>query len=149
MFNSISKTIDTALQSMARDGELSIRISGNCMQPLIKDGALICVRKQSFYWPGDILVKRGFDGQLMAHRLIGFFPRKGRLYFVSRADSAANADVPVTGSQIIGRVSGGECAESVVLVPVLYRIKAVGQFGWLVAKRLAYRFMHLFQGQFT
>jgi len=146
MPESASKTINSALQLLAQDGELSIRISGNCMQPLIKDGALVSVKQQAFYWPGDILVKRGFDGQLVAHRLIGIFPRKGRWYFVSRADSAAKADVPVPGTQIIGRVLGGECVETVVLVPIRYRIKAVGQFAWLIGKRIGYRFMRRFGG---
>jgi hypothetical protein len=139
MSDSLSKTIDTALKSLALDDELSIRINGICMLPLIKDGAMVSIRKQSFYWPGDILVKREHNGRLSAHRLIGFYPRKGQLYFVSRADNTKSADAAVPGAQIIGRVSGGECAKSAVSVPVRYRIKAVGQFAVLVVKRLSHR----------
>jgi len=147
MPESVNKTVDTALRSLAQDDDLSMRISGDCMQPLIKDGAMVWVRKQAFYWPGDVLVKRGFNGQLLAHRLIGVFPRKGRLYFVSRADSATRADVPVASSQIIGRVTGGECMASVVSVPLRHRIRATRHFIALVAERLAYRVLTLFRGQ--
>ena len=140
-----SKTVDTALRSLAKDGELSIRVSGVCMQPLINDGARVIVHKQSLYWPGDVLVKRGFQGQLFAHRLIGFYPRKGGLFFVSCADNTVFADAPVAGSLIIGRVSGGECAGSVVRVPLRKRIKAFGQFVWWFVRRVGHRIMRMFQ----
>ena len=139
MPESVSHKIDTALKSLAHDGELSIRISGNCMQPLIMDGALVCVQKQAVYWPGDVLVKRNSVGQLIAHRLIGFYPRRGKLYFVCRADNAQIADAAVAGAQIIGRVSGGECSKSVVSVPLGHRIRAIGQFTLLATRGLARR----------
>ena len=139
MPDTLTDKVDTALKSMAHDRELSIQINGICMQPLIRDGALVSVSKQSLYWPGDILVKLEHNGRLSAHRLIGFYPRKGQLYFVSQADNTKGADAAVPGSQIIGRVTGGECAKAAVSVPIHYRIKAVGQFAVLVVKRLSHR----------
>ena len=134
-----NKTIDTALKSMADDGGLKIRISGSCMVPLIQDGALVSIIKQAKYYPGDVIVKRCHDDQLMAHRLIGWYPHKGGLLFVTRADNARVADRGVPISRIIGRVSAGECAESVISVPVKQRIKAVGQFLILILTRLGHR----------
>jgi len=145
MNESASKTVDTALKSLAKDGELSIRVSGVCMRPLIEDGAKVMVHKQSLYWPGDVLVKRGYQGQLFAHRLIGFYPRRGKLYFVSCADDTERADAPVAGSLIIGRVSGGECADSVVKVPLRKRIKAFGQFVWWLVRQVGHRVVRVFQ----
>ncbi len=135
----VTNTVDTALKSLARDGELSIRINGNCMQPLIYDGALITVQKRWIYWPGDILVKRCAQGRLIAHRLIGYYPHRGGLNIVTRADNAGSADAAIDSSQIIGRVAGGECAKSAVSVPVGYRIKAMGHFTLLVVKHLGRR----------
>lgn len=139
MPDSLNNIVDTALKSLASDKQLSIHINGICMQPLIWDGALVSVQKQRFYWPGDILVKRDANGQLIAHRLIGFFPREGQLFYVSRADNAQKADAPVAGVQIIGRVSGGECARSVVSVPLRDRLRSTRQFTVLLAKRLGHR----------
>ncbi len=131
--------IDSALKSFAGEGGLPIRINGNCMAPLIKDGALVYVHKQNFYWPGDILVKRYSDGQLVSHRLIGFYPRKGNLNFVTRADNANMADPAAPGSRVIGRIAGGDCARSVAFVPVRSRIRAIGQFAALITIRLRHR----------
>lgn len=138
---STNKVVDTALKSLAEDGQLSIHISGSCMMPLIKNGALVEVCKQDLYWPGDILVKRCLNGQLIAHRLIGYYPRRGKLYLVTRADNAAKADASIESSQIIGRVSGGQCADTASSIPLLYRISAIGQFTYLLIQRLAIRFL--------
>ncbi len=135
-----NKTIDTALKSMADDGGLKIRISGSCMVPLIQDGALVSIIKQAKYYPGDVIVKRCHDDQLMAHRLIGWYPHKGGLLFVTRADNARVADRGVPISRIIGRVSGGECSKSVVSVPTKHRIRGLGQFTLLVVKQTWHRF---------
>jgi hypothetical protein len=136
MPDSTSKAIDTALREIAQDGELPIRINGQCMHPLIEHNARVTVHKQAFYWPGDVIIKRGFDGKLIAHRLIGFFPRQGKIVFVCCADNSDFADAAVPGPQIIGRVSGGECSKFVVSVPVVRRIAAVRKFTWLNLKRL-------------
>ena len=136
----LTRTIDTALKAMVEDGELSIRIKGSCMAPLIEDGALVSLEKQAHYLPGDVIVKRcSNDEQLVAHRLIGCYPRKGLLYFVTQADSADVPDRGVKRSRIIGRIAGGECANSVTSVPVGIRIKATGQFISWVFRRLSHR----------
>lgn len=139
MQSSTTKSVDEALKSFAKDGQLSIRISGDCMTPLIKDGAMIDVLKQGYYWPGDILVKRCMSGQLISHRLIGCYPHKGQLNFVTRADNATRADAAIASSQIIGRVSGGECAEAAFVIPTWYRFKALRQFTFLVIQRVGIR----------
>lgn len=139
MRTSTTKTIDEALKSLASDGQLSIRISGDCMLPLIKDGALVEVSRRKIYWPGDILVKRCLNGQLISHRLIGYYPRKGKFNFVTRADNANNSDAAIENSQIIGRVSGGQCAKSSCSVPFRYRVKAIKHFTILVIQQLRLR----------
>ena len=133
------KAIDTALKSLAADNQLCVHINGTCMQPLINDRARVEITRQRRYWPGDILVKRDHNGKLVAHRLLGYFPRSGQLYFVTRADNAKAADAPVAGGQIIGRISGGMCEKAASVIPFSYRLKALGQFSALVIKRLSMR----------
>ncbi len=130
------KKVDSALQMLAQDQQLTIRIHGNCMLPLIASGARVSVSEPSFYWPGDVLVKRCNSGQLIAHRLIGCYPRKGQLYYVTRADNAEAADAAIPGEQIIGRITGGECAHAVCSIPAGDRLKAMTQFVALVTKKL-------------
>lgn len=128
--------LDSALKSVAEAGELPIRINGRCMAPLIEDNARVLIHKQSFYWPGDVVVKRCASGQLVAHRLIGTYPRNGGLNIITRADDADKADPAIASTQIIGRVAGGECAEAVVHVPLPARIKSLGQFVFLLVSRI-------------
>lgn len=141
MQSSTSKTVEEALKSFASDGQLPIRISGSCMMPLINDGALVEVSRQKLYWPGDILVKRLLNGQLIAHRFIGCYPRKGKFNYVTRADNASNADGAVAATQIIGRVSGGGCEKAACSIPFRYRLRAVGHFSSFLTKRLAMRLL--------
>lgn len=138
-----TKAIDTALKSVAGDEPLSIRISGTCMAPLIDDGAMIQIRRQRLYLPGDILVKRCHNGQLVAHRLIGFYPRYRKFHYVTRADNASSADAAIAGSRVFGKVCGGECVNSAIQVPLSHRSKACVQFTSLMLQRLAARITRL------
>lgn len=143
MLSTDIKAIDIALKSVAGDEPLSIRISGTCMAPLIDDGAMIQIRRQRLYLPGDILVKRCTNGQLVAHRLTGFYPRNKELHFVTRADNATTADTSIAGSRIIGKINGGECAIAASKIPLSHRGKAFSQFATLTLQRLALRFNKL------
>lgn len=145
MQNTDTKTIDRALKSLAGDEPVSLRVSGSCMAPLIDDGAMIQIRRQRVYLPGDILVKRCHNDQLIAHRLIGFYPRKRETHYVTRADNANSADAAIAGSRVIGKVCGGECASSAITIPLLHRSRAFAQFTALISQRLAVRINRLFQ----
>jgi hypothetical protein len=131
-----TKVIDTVLKSVAKKEALSILISGSCMSPLIKDGAMVQIRRKRVYLPGDILVKRDSLGQLVAHRLVGFYPRKGHLYYVTRADNAATEDAAINSTQIIGRISGGQCEKPAISIPIADRTKAMRHFSSFMVKRL-------------
>ena len=131
-----TKVIDTVLKSVAKKEALSILISGSCMSPLIKDGAMVQIRRKRGYLPGDILIKRDSLGQLVAHRLVGFYPRKRYLYYVTRADNAATEDAAINSTQIIGRISGGQCEKSAISIPIADRIKAMRHFSSFTVKRL-------------
>lgn len=133
------QALDKALKSLANEDALQVRINGSCMMPLIADGAMIQIRNQRKYLPGDILVKRVHNGQLVAHRLLGIYPRRGTLYFITRADNAAREDGAVTEGQIIGRVTGGECMPEAIHITLTTRLQAVGHFFLLISRRLGQR----------
>lgn len=100
--------IDQALQAIATENPISLRICGNCMAPVLQDQELVQVRKQRWYWPGDILAVRLANGRLVSHRLIGVYLRRKRLRFLTRADNSSRPDGSVTGEQILGKIISGK-----------------------------------------
>jgi hypothetical protein len=118
-----------ALQRLARERPpLELRLTGQCMAPLLEDGARLEVSARDRYWPGDVIVLRARDGRLMAHRVLGYLPRAGGLHVVTHGDSMAGPDHPVPLADVVGRVTGGECAGRVRRVPWLDRARAVRRF---------------------
>ena len=52
----VSTRIAQALRELATESPVSLRVSGECMVPLLANGAMIQVVRQRFYWPGDLMV---------------------------------------------------------------------------------------------
>jgi len=117
------------LRSLATDIGIPIRVSGSCMSPLLKNQASILIRSHSWYWPGDILTFLDRNGRLTTHRLLGMFPRNGKLYCLTRPDRHLHPDAAVPSSHILGKVVGGECHAEAIHIPWTVR--------WLCLKRFA------------
>ena len=132
----VSAKVARTLRDLAKDAPLELRISGDCMAPLLESGAMVRVIRQPFYWPGDPLVVHAPDGRLLAHRLLGFYPRTRRLRWLTQADNARWPDAAVPAERIIGRVCGGQCAPALVRVPLGHRLKAILRFCLFVLSRL-------------
>ena len=133
---SISAPVVRALCEWAAESPVRLRISGDCMAPLLESGAMIHVTRRRFYWPGDPLVVYAPDGRLLVHRLLGFYPRSRRLRWLTQADNARWPDAAVPVERIIGRVCGGQCAPALVRVPLAHRAKAVLRFFLFILIRL-------------
>jgi hypothetical protein len=104
---------DAALRELAREEALEVVVRGACMAPLLADGQRVRVRPARFYWPGDVVVFRGADGRLTAHRLLGYRPG---LAMVTRGDSCVIHDAPVPLAAVLGRVEGARPSAAVRLV---------------------------------
>ena len=50
----------------------SLRVKGDCMQPVIVDQALVYLKRQKIYLPGDVVTYRNGIGQLVCHRFLGY-----------------------------------------------------------------------------
>jgi len=92
------------LHAAAERGTFTFPVRGSCMQPILNDGDVLDVRAQPLYLPGEIVVFRGHDGRLLAHRLLGFYWRRGVWKLVARADGAGRTDVAVPVRDLIGAV---------------------------------------------
>ncbi|MDS4025920.1 MAG: S24 family peptidase [Candidatus Contendobacter sp.] len=132
----VSAVVAQALRELAAESPVRLRISGNCMAPLLESGAMIQVVRQSFYWPGDPVVVYAVDGRLLGHRLLGFYPRSRRLKWLTQADNARWPDAAVPMDRIIGRICGGQCAPALVRVPLVHRAKAMLRFFLFILIRL-------------
>jgi hypothetical protein len=113
------------------------------MEPLIKDQARISIRRSRLYLPGDVLVVQRPSGRPVVHRLIGFFPSKGTLRYITQADNSPNPDGSVNWDAVVGKVSGGQCSPLAVNVPLLHRAKAVSRFLAFVGARLRHQIWSL------
>lgn len=110
---------EEALNDLLRHESCEIVIRGDCMSPLLEDGQRVRIRPARFYWPGDVLVFRGADGRLTAHRLLGYRPRAGGLAVVTRGDACVVHDAPVPLAAVLGRAEGARPSWAVRLSSVL------------------------------
>jgi signal peptidase I len=97
-------TVFTALQGLAREAPVEVRVQGDCMKPFFADGDRVLVSAARVYWPGDVLVFRAPDGRLLAHRLLGYRPWQGGIALVTRGDACVVHDFPVLKTAVLGRI---------------------------------------------
>jgi len=133
--NGTNAAIWRTVGQMVGRGTLSLQVSGQCMDPHIKDQARVTIRSARMYLPGDVLVVQRRSHPPFVHRLIGCFPSKGVLRFITQADNSTTPDGSVSREAIIGKVYGGQCSARVVNIPLSHRAKAVGRFLTYLATR--------------
>ena len=124
----VSTRIVRGLRELAVESPVSIRVSGECMAPLLANGAMIQVVRQRFYWPGDPLVVHAVGGHLLVHRLLGGYSKGRGWRWLTQADNAFRPDVAVPTERIIGKICGGDCSERLIRVPLADRWRAARQF---------------------
>ena len=131
---SVPRALDPLLRQLVGDGSLELVVRGDCMAPAMPDGSRVEVVPARLCWPGDVIVFRGDDGLLRAHRLLGYRWGRGGLACVTRGDADPGRDAPVSRSRVIGRVrrsaAGGR------LSPPAARLRAVAMFLGLAVRRL-------------
>lgn len=95
----VSVTVVRVLRELAAESPVSVRVSGECMVPLLANGAMIRVVRRRFYWPGDPLVVHAVDGRLLVHRLLGGYAKGRGWRWLTQADLPGNTTSSVhTGS---------------------------------------------------
>ena len=130
----------STLRLMASDHPVQVVVKGDCMSPLVADGARVQVSgPAAIYWPGDVVVLLIAGRGLTIHRIIGSYRRAGRRHYLTQADSAERPDPPVPHELILGRVRGGECAPALVQIPLSHRLRAGARFLRVVLRVLARR----------
>ncbi len=119
----------SALQSLAAETPLPLRVRGNCMAPLVKDGAWVAIGGPTDrYWPGDVVAVRTTGRGLALHRVLGAYRRRGEWRYLTQGDRARGPDRAVTADEILGLVGGGDCSPRLIQAPPWHRLRALGRF---------------------
>ncbi|HEX7154591.1 MAG TPA: S24/S26 family peptidase [Thermoanaerobaculia bacterium] len=113
------------LRELAAGEGVTVRVRGDCMEPLIAAGAEVRVTRKRVYLPGDVIVFRTPSGELAAHRLLGY--RASGL--VTKGDHCVQHDAPVTRSMVIGAIAG-------LTVHRRDRLRAIAGLGRIILRRL-------------
>ena len=90
------------------DEPIPVSIRGDCMAPLLNDGDRVMIRKSRFYLPGDILVYCNGIGDLVSHRMLGYYFRKGEWRLLIKADNGLRPDCGVSANHVLGKVLKGK-----------------------------------------
>lgn len=89
---------------------IRIKAHGYSMYPAIKPGSLILIeplRQKGKPVPGEIVALKRENG-LVVHRVMKRVIKNGITYYITRGDSNANKDTPVTIEKIVGRIIKSE-----------------------------------------
>lgn len=124
------------LRELGCDEPLCITARGDCMAPLIADGARLQVAPARRYFPGDIIVCRAANGSYRVHRLLGSARWRGRRLFVTRGDNSAQVDGRVEIGDLLGKVCGGECDKRAVNATLYWRGVALARFARFALSRI-------------
>jgi hypothetical protein len=124
------------LRGEARQSDLTIRVAGDCMAPLLAPGAEVRIGAQSFYWPGDVVAFASRAGELVVHRLVGYRLRRGGVWAITMPDQVDQPDASVPFARVLGRVRGGECDRRAVKIPLSARLRALRRFAAAAVERL-------------
>jgi signal peptidase I len=99
--------IDHLIQEKLGSGrEITLRVSGRSMCPLIREGDSIRIERcaPEVLGIGDIITFKR-DGAYYTHRLLRIVTRGSVTKLMTKGDNEVNVDPPVSPDQILGRVA--------------------------------------------
>ncbi|MFO0679904.1 MAG: S26 family signal peptidase [Polyangiaceae bacterium] len=105
----------------------TLTVRGGSMEPTLRSGEAVRVRRASFGWPGDIAVVRS-GSSVVVHRVLGYRPHRGGWAFVTRGDARACIDPPVASRDILGVLEETGADGRPVRTDWLTRARSFGAF---------------------
>ena len=102
-----------SLTLLAEGKTIRIKAHGYSMYPAIKPGSLILIeplRQKGKPVPGEIVALKRENG-IVVHRIMKKVIKNSITYYITRGDSNANTDTPVTIEKIVGRIVKSEPTE--------------------------------------
>ena len=105
-----SSVKDMSLNLLAEGKTIRIKAHGYSMYPAIKPGSLILIeplRLKGKPLPGEIVALKRKNG-MVVHRVVKTVFKNNTTFYITRGDSNANTDAPMTIGKIAGRVVKSE-----------------------------------------
>jgi signal peptidase I len=105
-----SSVKDMSLTLLAEGKTIRIKAHGYSMYPAIKPGSLILIEPLKVKGnpvPGEIVALKRENG-IVVHRVMKKVVKNSLIYYITRGDSNARADNPVTINKIVGRIIKSE-----------------------------------------
>jgi len=94
-------------KALAERGTITVRVTGDCMEPFIQEGGRVIILGEKPLHVGDVILycPPPFDAFYL-HRIIEIKsnPQEGKVY-ICKGDSSPTIDPPVFEDSIIGKVS--------------------------------------------
>lgn len=108
-----------------REGTFRVTVRGVCMEPCLRDGQQVVVRRRRWALPGDIVAfERAVDDpELAVHRLLGVRRARAGWVLITQADNEPQPDPAFVPARLLG----------VADVPVALRERARALLRWLPA----------------
>jgi len=123
-------SLAVALRALAADGGVEITVRGRSMEPRLRDGDRVRVRRARFLLPGDVVVLR-HGGSFVIHRLLGGGPRRAGWRLLTQGDTRPRPDGWIDPERVIG-VADAPC-------PLPWRLRSFARFAGAVARGLRRR----------
>jgi len=105
-----SSVKDMSLSLLAEGKTIRIKAHGYSMYPAIKPGSLILIeplKQKGKPLPGEIVALKRENG-MVVHRIVKTVFKNNTTYYITRGDSNATTDAPMTIDKIAGRVVKSE-----------------------------------------
>ena len=90
-------------QTLLDGHTMRYRALGGSMYPFIKNGSILTVKPGGRIFIGDVIVCKGKNG-IITHRVIRKKDVHGKIFIITKGDSLKHPDLPVTPSDILGKV---------------------------------------------
>jgi hypothetical protein len=126
----ITAPVFSVLKGVNDHQSLTLKIQGQCMEPVLDSGSEAVVSHKRFYLPGDIIVFRRQDGELVVHRLLLVYWKNGVCKVLAKADRSHRSDAAVACSEILGRI------DVETGVSILIRLKSLTAGLFVLLRRL-------------
>ena len=124
--------LDAGLRALAADGGVEITVKGRSMEPRLRAGDRVRVRRARFLLPGDVVVLRHGEN-LVIHRLLGGGPRSAGWRLLTQGDARALPDGWIDPERVIG-VTDAPC-------PFPGRLRSLARFARAVARGVGRRLL--------
>jgi len=101
-----AQILETCLRAAVQSGDhVALTVRGDCMEPGLKDGDIVDIRRTRWYFPGDVVAYfNPFEDRYLVHRFLGYVRSGGVWKCLVMPDRGAKPDVLVECSRALGKV---------------------------------------------